>query len=139
VHVRLEQRARTRRLTAAVSLGIFALATLAGACRHPAEPDGLAVSWTLVPAPPVTTQMTAARLTLRTPDGTPVRGARLRLEGHMAHPGMTPVVADLLERDDGIYEARLSFTMPGSWMLVAEGTLPDGRRMTRALDIAQVR
>jgi hypothetical protein len=52
---------------------------------------------------------------------------------------MTPVVVSVSERGDGVYEARLQFTMAGDWTLVVAGELPDGSRVTRELEIAGVR
>jgi hypothetical protein len=57
----------------------------------------------------------------------------------MPHPGMAPLVASAIERDAGVYEATLEFTMPGSWTMVASATLADGTRLTRRCDIGGVR
>jgi hypothetical protein len=57
----------------------------------------------------------------------------------MSHPGMMPVVVPVAERGEGVYEARLAFTMAGDWLLVVDGDLPDGGRLTRQLEIAGVR
>jgi hypothetical protein len=59
-----------------------------------------------------------------------VTGARLRIEGHMAHPGMAPVVTDMTEREAGRYEAEVPLTMAGEWTLVVSGTLAGGARVT---------
>ena len=74
------------------------------------------------------------RSTLRDAEGLPVRGARLRIEAHMSHPGMAPVLAEAREHPDGVYEASLELTMAGAWTLVASGALADGRVITRTLD-----
>lgn len=71
-------------------------------------------------------------------DGSPIGGARLRLEGHMSHPGMRPVVADVAERSEGVYEAQWQFTMRGDWILLVTGTLPDGRRIDREIEVPNV-
>jgi hypothetical protein len=52
---------------------------------------------------------------------------------------MTPVIAAVSERGDGVYDARLRFSMAGDWTLVLTGTLPDGRRITKDLEITGVR
>jgi len=57
----------------------------------------------------------------------------------MAHPGMAPVIAAATENEAGVYEATLELTMPGSWTIVASGTLPDGRRLTRSHNVSDVR
>jgi hypothetical protein len=46
----------------------------------------------------------------------------------MAHPGMTPVLADAREGPPGVYRAEIRLTMDGDWTLVASGTLADGSR-----------
>lgn len=61
--------------------------------------------------------------------GTPLAGATLSLEGHMAHPGMAPVVTPLTEMTPGHYQATLRLAMRGEWTLVLDGTLPDGSRV----------
>jgi hypothetical protein len=96
--------------------------------------------WTLDPAPPALGRDTMTRITLRnTATNAPIGGARLRLEGHMSHPGMTPVTVPVVERGPGEYEAQLRFTMAGDWVLVLTGDLPDGGRLTRQLDVVGVR
>jgi hypothetical protein len=47
----------------------------------------------------------------------------------MSHPGMAPVVAPMIDRGNGRYEAQLPLTMTGEWSLVVSGTLPDGGRI----------
>jgi hypothetical protein len=79
------------------------------------------------------------RITLRDATGAPVAGATLRLEGHMSHPGMTPVVTTVTERGAGEYEARFRFSMAGDWTLVLTGELPGGGRVTKELDVVGVR
>jgi hypothetical protein len=66
-------------------------------------------------------------------------GARLRVEGHMAHPGMAPVLAEARDLGRGRYQADLTFTMAGDWFLIVSGALPDGRRVEHRIDIAGVR
>lgn len=61
--------------------------------------------------------------------GRAVSGARLTLEGHMAHPGMEPVLTPAVEVSEGVYEARPEFTMTGDWSLTVSGTLRDGSRI----------
>jgi hypothetical protein len=51
---------------------------------------------------------------------------------------MAPVVAHVSERGDGVYEARMQFTMTGDWTLVLTGELSDGRRITKQLEVTAV-
>ena len=88
--------------------------------------------WQLEPAAPAVGIPVRAEIELRDGRG-PVRGARLELEAHMAHPGMRPVVVPARERTAGRYQGDIRFTMSGRWTLVASATLPDGTRVTRPL------
>src|SRR5690606_36012748 len=107
---RLIDRRRDPRHPPLPVLLLLVLAGLAGACGP--APARVAVDWTIAPAPPV---VGGATLTLRLRDGAgrPVEGARLRIEAHMSHPGMAPVIAQADERAPGVYEAPVSFTMRG--------------------------
>jgi len=57
----------------------------------------------------------------------------------MTHAGMAPVMAAAVERAPGIYEAEFAFTMRGDWVLLVSVTLPDGARVERRIDVANVR
>jgi YtkA-like len=108
-----------------------------GACHRPAAGRGVNIEWTLTPTPAAVGK---AHLTLRViDDGRPVRGARLRVEGHMSHPGMAPSIASAVEGADGLYVADLQFTMPGDWILLVSGTLPNGAAVERRIDVPGVR
>jgi YtkA-like len=101
--------------------------------------DAISITWTLDPSPPVVGTPVVARMTLRDREQKPVIGARLRLEGLMSHPGMAPVVADVVERGDGAYDAPLQFTMAGDWILLVTGQLADGSQLKKRIEIAGVR
>jgi hypothetical protein len=106
------------RLGALLPVIVVLVGASALACRRApnASPSG-DFSWTLAPDPPKVGPAVLA-LTLRDAEARPVTGARWRIEGHMAHPGMQPVVAQVTEKAEGRYEARFSFTMAGDWVLV---------------------
>jgi hypothetical protein len=105
-----------------------------------ADSQRITASWTLDPAPPAIGRDTVTRITLRdSATDAPVGGARLQLEGHMSHPGMTPVIASVAERSPGEYEAQLRFSMTGDWVLVLTGELADGARVTKQLEVVGVR
>jgi YtkA-like len=91
------------------------------------------------PSPPLAGSDVVARVRLHDSANKPVVGAKLHLEGQMSHPGMTPVISDMVERGDGVYEARFRLSMEGDWTLVVAGELRDGARMTKQLDLAGVR
>lgn len=103
--------------------------------RQPSVAGDVTVEWKMTPRPPVVGAATLAELTLRDSARRPVRGAKLQVEGHMPHAGMAPVIATAAERDDGVYQIRLRFTMRGNWILLVTGELPDGRRINHRIDI----
>jgi YtkA-like protein len=138
VHVRVGSRPDARVLKAAAVLTCAVLAAWIAACRsNPAAQ--ITAEWMLDPSPPVANGDVVARVTLRDGARNPVLGAKLRLEGQMSHPGMAPVVADLQERDGGTYEGRVKLTMAGDWVLVVDGQLADGTRITRQLEVPGIR
>jgi YtkA-like len=128
-----------RRLPAVAALtAVVVSCALLSACRRPEQQAAdLRVDWRVSPAPP---RVGPARVELDVLDasGRRIPAARLRLEGHMTHPGMAPVVADVRERPAGGYEADLSFSMAGDWVLLVTGDLPDGRRLRRQFDVPGV-
>jgi hypothetical protein len=101
----------------------------AAACggRHAA--DDVRVALSVDPASPAAGADSAVRLTVRDRQSRPVQGARLSIEAHMSHPGMAPIVAVARETGEGIYIARIPFSMAGEWTLVASGVLADGSRL----------
>jgi hypothetical protein len=130
-------RAQRGVLTAALVF-VCSLSCLAG-CNRADPADAIRVSWTLDPSPPAVGSAIVARLTLRDADQKPITGAHLRLEGLMSHPGMAPVIAAVVERGEGNYEAALRFTMAGDWILLVTGELPDGIQFKKQIEIAGVR
>ena len=111
----------------------LAASPLSAGCHREARAD-VRIEWSVAPARPV---VGPAVLTLRVLDtgARAVRGARLRVEGHMSHPGMAPAIASAIEREDGAYEAELQLTMPGDWILLITGTLSNGRRVEHRIDL----
>ena len=131
--------ARRTRAPRIILLGsLVAAGAAAAACTRTAPPaDDVRVEWRVTPSPAQVGPATL-RLFLIGADGAPAAGARLAIEGHMTHPGMAPVTADVRETDPGVYEAALRFTMAGDWVLVLDGALADGRRLRRQLAISGV-
>ena len=109
------------------------------ACGNTPAGGDIVASWAIEPAAPSVGVPVRTRLALIDGEGHPVGGADVRLEAHMSHPGMAPVVTAATERADGVYEAALELTMAGGWTVVASGTLADGRRLMEAFEIPQVR
>lgn len=114
------------------------LASLACGSSGAPSPDAITAAWSLDPGPPKAGEPTKVVITLRDGNAQPVTGAKLTVDAVMDHPGMAPVSAETAESDGGIYQAPLTFSMGGDWTLVAEGTLPDGSRISRSLDVSNV-
>jgi YtkA-like len=98
------------------------------ACGRAVGPaDDVVAELKMMPLAPVVDEEAHAEITLRDRAGQPVRGATLRVEAHMSHPGMAPVIERALERNDGVYTVRLRLTMAGEWILFVRGTRADSR------------
>jgi hypothetical protein len=139
VHLRVAQQGRTRILGRALVAGGLVLAAGLACTRETTTDSPIRVAWAVDPAPPAAGVSTLVRVVVTDQQQQPVSGARLRLEGHMSHPGMTPVVTDMTESNHGIYEAQLQFSMAGDWLLVVAGTLDDGTRVTQQLELPGVK
>ena len=105
---------------------------LAGCNRHASTSSNVVLSWAVSPE---RARVGHTGLTLRLSDSgsKPITGARIRLEADMAHPGMAPVFGDTRESAPGTYDGSLDFTMPGDWVVLAHGTLPDGERFEKQI------
>ena len=131
-------RPRQRRNTIALAGALLAASLSSGAChRSPRTESQLDVAWTLRPEAPAVGPATLT-VTLRQTSGDPVKGARVRLEGHMSHAGMAPVLADATESAPGVYDLQFAFTMQGDWVLLVSAALPEGARVERRIDVARV-
>ena len=115
----------------------FLLVPSCGPGEAPGTAD-VALTWTLAPDPP---RVGPATLVLHLADGAgrPLRGARLRTEATMSHPGMRPELAEAVELPDGRYQASFRFTMGGEWLVLVSASLPDGRELSRRIDLPHVR
>lgn len=111
---------------------------LAACARDASQAEEIRIDAKIAPSPPVVGEPAVARLALRDAAG-PVRGATLRVEAHMSHPGMTPVLADAAERPEGRYEVPLRFTMAGDWTLHVTATVAGGRSLDRWIAVPGVR
>jgi hypothetical protein len=121
-----------------VLLAVASFLSHAG-CGHSARSEPhVDLTWTLRPASAIVGPNTLT-LSIRGRSGEPMAGATVRIEGHMTHPGMAPVMADAVERAPGVYEAAFAFTMQGNWVLLVSVRLPDGARVERRIDVANVR
>ncbi len=99
-----------------------------GGCRGDGSSEDMGYEFKvgISPTPPT---VGAARLiiSLHDPDGAPVEGARVLVEGNMSHAGMTPVVDSAQAEAPGQYSvSAFSFSMAGDWVLDLTALLPDG-------------
>jgi hypothetical protein len=105
-----------------------AMLAIAG-CRKPADsPGDISVSESITPQP-VRVGKETVSIVLRDPARQLVAHARIQVEGDMDHPGMAPVFSDAVETAPGVYEAPLTFTMGGDWVVLLHVTLVDGRKI----------
>jgi hypothetical protein len=124
------------RLTRAAALLAVAL-SLSGCGRTAPREAGTSITWSLEPAAP---RVGLAELTfeLRDAAGAALTGAAVRVEGHMTHAGMRPVIARATETTPGAYAAAIEFTMAGDWVLLVHVVRPDGGRVEHRIDVPRV-
>lgn len=125
-------------------MGLLSLGLVLNACRARTEAQGTPPSiaqmhLTISPQPPVVGPA-HLDLTLASPDGTPLSGAKLQVRGQMTMAGMAPVLADLTDEGNGHYQTgRFHFTMVGDWVLTITGNLSDGTVIRKTFAIAGVK
>lgn len=114
-----------------------ALSSSTGCHRQPNPSEGISIEESITPQPVrAGAEVVAFRLT--NPDGSPLSGAHVRLEGDMNHPGMAPMFADATETSPGNYRAPIEFSMGGDWVLLFHVALADGRRIEKQIDVKGV-
>src|SRR5690606_29987146 len=92
------------------------------------------VQWALTPEPAVVGPV-HLEIRLVDSDGAPVDAAHVRLEAHMAHPGMAPVLGEAERQAPGVYVVPFAFTMRGDWSLLVTADLRDGRQVAHRIDV----
>jgi YtkA-like protein len=68
-----------------------------------------------------------------------VKGAHITVEGDMSHAGMAPVFAEAKESSPGQYQAPLSFSMGGDWVVLVHITLASGQKAEQQFEVKGVR
>ncbi len=123
----------------AATLVILAILLPWGGCRRDGSDAPQArFEMEILPSPP-TVGDAQVNLRLTQPDGKPIEGAQLHVEGNMNHAGMKPVLADLKESEPGRYRGTLEFTMGGDWFLLVTAKMQDGRRLEHKIDVPGVK
>ena len=111
----------------------------AACVRQGAPATGLVTRLNVVPSSPVVDGEAIAEFMIFDSAGKKVPPASLRLEAHMTHPGMSPLVEQVSGDGQGGYKVRLRFTMAGAWVLYVKGTLADRRAIDQRLGEVTVR
>ena len=121
----------------------LALCLLAGAAactrRSTAQDEApeVRVAAGFTPSPPAVGE---GQLTLAFFDaaGQPVGVETLRLKADMAHPGMTPWLAEFASLHDTQVTLPVTWSMAGNWILQVDAELRDGRRLLRTVPLQVV-
>ena len=117
---------------------LICLHSFLSGCRESDQPPpDIVVEHEITPQP---VKAGPATITLRLSGagGAPSKGAQVRLEANMSHPGMRPIFSDAREVEPGRYEAPIEFTMGGDWIILVHITLPEGRKLERQFEIKGV-
>ncbi|HEY0796030.1 MAG TPA: FixH family protein, partial [Acidisarcina sp.] len=89
------------------------------------------------PQPPVTAASTVS-IQLGDLGTKPVSGAVVTVEADMTHPGMAPIFSTAVEKSSGKYEAPITFTMRGDWILLVHIKTATGQTLERQIDVKGV-
>lgn len=105
------------------------------ACRRPSDTSpSITIRHEVSPAPP---RVGPAKVSVKMADesGKVVTGAHVSLECDMSHPGMGPIMAEAKEEAPGEYQANVTFSMAGDWVVLVHSTLPNGRKVEKQFKI----
>jgi hypothetical protein len=117
----------------ALAVAVLATAAAGSAChRAPASAD-ITIGLTVTPQAPAVGEAVDARVSLRDAQQHAIAGATVQLEAHMTHPGMAPVIEPASDRGGGQYDASLSLTMAGDWVLFADIRTAGGQRVRKEI------
>lgn len=113
---------------------LFLLILLLPACSRREATDQapeLILEMEVIPSPP-TVGASLLMITIKNPDGEPIKGFKLDARGDMSHAGMTPVIVQQVAGEAGIFTVPFEWTMAGDWIVTLSATLPDGRSLIRS-------
>jgi hypothetical protein len=122
------------------ALALCLLAGVAACTRRSTAQDEspeVRVAASFAPSPPAVGE---GQLTLTFFDaaGQPVGVERLQLKADMAHPGMTPWLAEFASLHDTQVTLPVTWSMAGDWILQVDAELRDGRRLLREVPLQVV-
>jgi hypothetical protein len=116
---------------------VCAASLLQASCSRPVASSAfVAIEYEISPKP---IRVGSAILKLSDASGKPVTGAHIAIETDMSHAGMSPGFAEAKEAEAGHYQAQLKFQMAGDWVILLHGTLPEGTKLERQIDLRGVR
>ena len=119
---------RQRRLRLAF---LFICMLPAVGCNKRAERADVVVVQPEVSPHPARVGAVTVMFTLEDGAALPVKGAHVRFEADMSHPGMNPVFAEAHEAGSGNYQSQLTLGMAGDWVILVHGTLANGKKFER--------
>jgi hypothetical protein len=114
-------------------VALVAAVTVSGACRRAPTSADVTIGLTITPQAPVAGEPVDARISLHDVQQHAITGATVQLEAHMTHPGMAPVIESASDRGGGQYDASLSLTMAGDWVLFADVRTAGGQRVRKEI------
>ena len=120
---------RQRRLRLAF---LFICMLPAVGCNKRAERADVVVVQPEVSPHPARVGVVTVMFTLEDGTALPVKGAHVRLEADMSHPGMNPVFAEAQRsRIWALSRSQLTLGMAGDWVILVHGTLGNGTKFER--------
>ena len=119
-------------------VGVAGLIGLSGCQPSAGNAPKLSVDLSIDPSPPVVGDA-EIQLKLTKPEGGPLTGANVQVEGNMNHAGMKPSFATLEEKEPGQYAGTLNFTMGGDWFLLITAKTSSGETLEEKIDVPGVK
>jgi hypothetical protein len=116
---------------------LIIMLALAGCTRASTSGSALTITMEVTPNPPIV-GMTTVDLQVLEPNGQPLQGAHVEVEGSMTHAGMTPEIAAVDEVAPGHYRALLPLSMSGDWLVTVIVHMADGQVVEKTLALPPV-